>query len=97
MDSPDHSKVRGGAQRTPSPQDQRARAEAVRKRVVMGGQDHGLVLHHAPQKVSGVRAKASVGLIEDEQSGLVQDCPSDREALLHAARELVRAPVGMGA
>src|SRR3989441_8106958 len=69
------------------------RAEPVRERLVMGCEDHSLAGHHTRQQVRGVRSQAGVWLVEDEQPRLVEDGTPDRESLLHAARELVGAPV----
>jgi hypothetical protein len=44
------------------------------------------VAHHAPQFLAGEAVEGAEGLVEHQELGLVDECPAERRALLHAAR-----------
>jgi hypothetical protein len=63
----------------------------------MGGQHGRSAVHHLGQKIRTAGVEACVRLVEDEQTGLVQHGPGDREALLLAARKAAgRSPRHVG-
>src|SRR2546428_638571 len=93
MDSLHDTKAGRGAHRPAVTKDQGSRAQPVRERVVVGREDDRLIAHHRHQQVGGVGSQTGVRLVEDQEPWLVEDGPADRQALLHASRKLVGAPV----